>query len=129
MSRIWNALRQAEKVRTQQLRKNLPAEAPAPPVNRRKSVRSKPPTTLLVYGSTAEKQPFHEEAHIVNANDRGCMIALEHQVARGQRLFVVNITNEKDLECRVVRLNKETKGKRHVALEFLRPAPEFWSFT
>ena len=127
MSRIWNELRQAEKARAQQLRKNLPAEAPRPPGNRRKSARCKPPTTLLVYGSTAEKQPFHEEAHIVNANDRGCMIALEHPVARGQRLFVVNLANEKDLECRVVRLNKETNGKRHVALEFLRAAPEFWS--
>lgn len=128
MSRIWNALRQAEKARTQQLRKNAPAEAPGTPANRRKSARTKPPATLLVYGSTAEKQPFHEEAHIVNANDRGCMIALEHAVARGQRLFVVNLTNEKDQECRVVRVNKETNGKRHVALEFLRAAPEFWSF-
>ncbi len=76
-----------------------------------------------------DKQPFHEEADILNANERGCLISLENAVTRGQRLFLVNLTNQDELECRVVRLGKLQHGKRQVALEFLRPAPEFWFYT
>jgi hypothetical protein len=129
LSRIWNALRQAEKDRTQQLRRSSSAKVETEPVDRRKSPRTKPLTTLLVYGSTVDKQPFHEEAEILNANHRGCLITLESHVSRGQRLFLVNLTNEDELECRVLRLGKQQRGKRHVAVEFLRPAPEFWFYT
>jgi PilZ domain len=129
LSRIWNALRQAEKDRAREARSRAPSKVESEPVNRRKSPRSKPPVTLLVYGSGVDKQPFHEQADILNANERGCLISLESQVARGQRLFLVNLSNQDELECRVVRLGKLQQGKRQVALEFLRPAPEFWFYT
>jgi PilZ domain len=129
LSRIWNALRQAEKERARAARSHPPAKAETEPVNRRRSPRSRPPVSLLIYGSGVDKQPFHEEADILNANERGCLISLENAVNRGQRLFLVNLSNQDELECRVVRIGKLQHGKRHVALEFLRSAPEFWFYT
>lgn len=126
MSRIWNALRQAEKDRGRGAGLRSAGHAEAEPANRRKSQRSKPPASLLVYGSGMDKQPFHEEADILNADERGCLMALETPVGRGQRLFLVNLSNQDELECRVVRLGKTQQGKRQVAVEFLRPTPEFW---
>lgn len=129
MSRIWNALKQAEKERGRGANLRSTARIEAEPANRRKSQRSQPPTALLVYGSGMDKQPFHEEAEILNANEDGCLVSLETQVERGQRLFLVNLTNQDELECRVVRLGKSHQGKRQVAVEFLRPRPEFWFST
>ena len=126
MSRIWNALKQAEKQRAQSRGAHAAGSLSAEPLNRRKSRRSKPHVSLLVYGSDANKQPFHEESETVNANESGCLLLLETPVARGQRLFLVNTTNQDERECRVIRVGRMQGGQREIAVEFLRPAPEFW---
>ena len=126
MSRIWNALKQAEKQRAQSGSSQPAGSLPTDNVNRRKTKRSKPHVSLLVYGSDADKHPFHEETETLNANEGGCLILLETPVLRGQRLFLVNTANQDERECRIVRLGEMLQGKRQVAIEFLRPAPEFW---
>ena len=95
-------------------------------VDRRKSKRSKLHVSLLVCGSDGSKRPFHEQTETLNANERGCLVSLEASVVRGQHLVVVNLSNQDERECRVVHLSKLLQGKRQVAVEFLRPAPEFW---
>lgn len=129
MSRVWNALKEAERQRARAAGKSSPVKIEPEQSNRRRVPRSRPPVSVLVYGSSVDKQPFHEEASIIDANDRGCLIALENCVSRGQHLFLVNLANEDEIECRVVRLGKQDQKKRQVAIEFLRPAPEFWFYT
>jgi hypothetical protein len=126
VSRIWNALRQAEKQQRQTPRLEPVGQLQIDRTDHRKSKRSKPHVALLVYGSNADKRPFHEETETLNANEGGCLITLEAPVVRGQRLILVNTGNQDERECRVVRLGKPGPGKRQVAVEFLRPAPEFW---
>jgi hypothetical protein len=126
LSRIWNAVRQAERERGRGVHSRSPGQPAADSSNRRRSKRSKPPVSLLVYGVDADKHPFHEEADIFDANEGGCLISLETPVVRGQRLVLVNLTNQDERECRVVRLGKLQCGKTEAAVEFLRPAPEFW---
>jgi hypothetical protein len=129
LSRVWNALKEAQKQRARAAGKASPVKIEPEQSNRRRVPRSRPPVSVLVYGSSVDKQPFHEEASIIDANDRGCLIALENCVSRGQHLFLVNLANEDEIECRVIRLGKQEQGKRQVAVEFLRPAPEFWFYT
>lgn len=126
MSRIWDELKQAEKQRTESSRSHSARHLPDEKANHRKTKRSAPQVLLLVYGSDADKRPFHEQTDTLNANEGGCLISLETPVLRGQRLVVVNLSNQDERECRVVRLGKLVEGKRQVAVEFLRPAPEFW---
>jgi hypothetical protein len=126
VSRIWNALKQAEEQRVHAPRLEPVGHLQIDRTDHRKSKRSKPHVSLLIYGSDADKRPFHEETETLNANEGGCLITLETPVARGQRLILVNVNNQDERECRVVRLGKQGKGKRQVAVEFLRPAPEFW---
>ena len=126
MSRVWDALKQAEKQRAQSRSSQAAGSLPADSVNRRRTKRSTPPVPLFVYGSDADKHPFHEEIEALNANEGGCLILLETPVVRGQRLFLVNTANQDERECRIVRLGEMLGGKRQVAVEFLRPAPEFW---
>lgn len=81
---------------------------------------------LLVYGSDAEKQPFHEEIETLDISEDGCSFDLENAGARGQRLFLANKVNQAELAARVAHVGRRVKGKTRIGVEFLRSAPEFW---
>jgi hypothetical protein len=140
MSRIWQALRQAEQERA---RATSPQDGPpieemerepvsdesypsAKDSERRKGLRHSHETTLLVYGSDAEKQPFHEQSESIDANENGCLLALTSSVSRGQRLFLTNMRNQAEQECKVVYVGRRTRGKVRVGVEFTHAAPHFW---
>ena len=131
MSRIWQALRQAE-------RERLRSEDSAPESDRvtgsvqqedserRGGLRHAHSATLLIYGSDADKQPFHEEAETIDAHEKGCSLMIETTVVRGQRLFLTNMRNQAEQECRVVHVGRRTRGKSRVGIEFISPTPGFW---
>jgi hypothetical protein len=133
LSRIWEALKQAERQRSR-ADDRAPSNAPAKnraqthdePSDRRKDLRHAHSALLLVYGSDADKQPFHEEAETIDANDEGCSIVLESVVARGQRLFLTNARTQAEQECRVVHVGKRAQGKTRISVAFIAPSPNFW---
>ena len=143
MSRIWDALKQAENERSRvKVRKQAggssgagAAEVSAPVVpahpnsdgaDRRRSERWGQPVPVLVYGSDSEKQPFHEETETVEINDHGCSFVIATSVSAGQRLFLVNMWNEAERECRVRRASRSSGGKRKIAVEFAGESVDFW---
>ena len=130
MSRIWEALKQAERQRSRAgERDNESPRANGRNIadsDRRSDLRHPHLATLLVYGSDVDKQPFHEETETLDANDDGCLLALETVVVRGQRLFLTNMRTQAELECRVVHVGQRIKGKTRVGVSFLSPAPDFW---
>jgi hypothetical protein len=140
MSRIWQALRQAEQERKslapqeaadiEEIEREPTAEEDEPAdtrgLDRRKGLRHSHEATLLVYGSDAEKQPFHEQSETIDANENGCLLSLASSVSRGQRLVLTNMRNQAEQECRVVYVGRRSSGKSRVGVEFVRPTPHFW---
>lgn len=134
MSRIWDALKEAEQERARGTPRQSDESFDKPrekspeknPSERRVSRREVLRVPVLVYGRDAEQEPFHEEAYTLEANENGSLISLEATVARGQRLFLVNMRNQAEEECRVIRVGKQVRGKTRVAIEFCAPAPHFW---
>ena len=130
MSRIWEALKQAERQRSRANGRDAQASRPdirgADEADRRGDLRHPHQATLLVYGSDADKQPFHEETETLDANDEGCLLALETVVVRGQRLFLTNMRTQAELECRVAHVGQRVKGKTRVGVSFASPNPDFW---
>jgi hypothetical protein len=151
MSRIWQALRTAERERAH-ARASQPGggdivtipdidsatsvapeeEASVAPsiqeldVDQRRGLRHAHETIVLVYGSGLDKQPFHEESETIDANENGCLLSLASEVARGQRLVLTNMRNSAEQECRVVYVGRKNEGKVRVGVEFVKPAPHFW---
>lgn len=126
MSRLWEAIKQAERQRSGS---DNSADNRGPSLNlweRRGKSRHSHQVALLVYGSDAEKQPFHEEATTIDVNERGCLIAVESLVSRGQRLFLTNTINQAEQECRVVHVARRSHGKTCIGVEFVRASPNFW---
>jgi len=126
VSRIWDALKEAEKEKSRSSSRGRTALTDKTASDRRKSKRSQQSVPLLVYGSDAEKQPFHEEAETLEVNDQGCLLAIQNEVVQGQRLFLSNMSNQAEHECRVVHVGKPVRGRSKIGVEFLRPAPGFW---
>ncbi len=118
MSRIWDFMREAEEERARAALGGKP--------ERRHSRRMVHRVPLLVYGSDSDKQPFHEEAYTLEVNEAGCLLSLSAVAVRGQRLVLTNIHNQAENECRVIQVGKRIYGKTRVAVQFLRPDPDFW---
>jgi hypothetical protein len=129
LSRIWQALKQAERERLRSEEPATPAERPNDTehdADRRGGLRHSHSVSLLVYGSDADKQPFHEEAETIDAHEKGCSLMMETVVIRGQRLFLTNMRNQAEQECRVVHVGRRLRGKARVGIEFVAPTPGFW---
>jgi hypothetical protein len=149
LSRIWDALKQAEHERSRGKGRKHGAHADGSPTHghgragadapaatrehphsdgadRRRSKRWEQPVPMLVYGSDSEKQPFHEETETADINDDGCSFIIATHVAKGQRLFLVNMLNDAECECRVVQASHRARGKAHVAVEFSSADSGFW---
>lgn len=134
MSRIWDALRRAERQRSRADTLNLASDVgsgpPAAPArdasDRRRGQRREYRVSLLVYGSGDDREPFHEQTDTIDAHENGCGLILEKPVARDQRLCLINPRNQADQECRVVYVGKPALGKSRVGVAFMTPAPHFW---
>jgi PilZ domain len=152
LSRIWDAIRRAERQKPRSTARTLMPEEkrdsksdpkPEPQgdadakdavattpakdtFDRRREQRREHRVPLLIYGSDFDKEPFHEQADTVDANQDGCGLILETPVARGQRLCLTNPRNQFDQECRVVYVGEPALGKFRVGVAFPVPAPQFW---
>ena len=143
MSRIWNALKQAENERSRSKGRKQVGHSPAISVpedsapvvpahpnsdgaDRRRSERWGQPVPVLICGSDSERQPFHEETETADINDDGCSFVIGTAVAKGQRLFLVNMLNDAERECRVVHASRRAGGKAQIAVEFSAADADFW---
>lgn len=126
MSRIWDALKEAEKQKARAAARDNPDPPPNGMPERRASQRQVRRIPLLVYGTDAEKQPFHEEVYTLEVNDRGCLMSLETEVSLGQRLILTNTHNMAELEASVVKVGRRVQGRMRAVVQFLRPDPQFW---
>jgi len=125
LSRIWEALKQAQQERSRERAAQAPDEDSLGQ-DHRSGLRHPHVVPVLVYGSGLDKQPFHEEVDTIDAGENGCLIVLETPVVRGQRLFLTNTRTQAEQECRVVHARSLPSGKTRVGLVFTAPAPNFW---
>ena len=102
---------------------------PAAQPERRRSPRRLLDVALVVRGESAEKQPFREETFIISVSAHGALVLLATRVALGQTLILVKPETQQEQEGRVSRLGSPYGGLAQVAVEFARPAPEFWPDT
>jgi hypothetical protein len=130
VSRIWNALKEAERERAHATERNS-LENPDEPREEsssecREGQRRVHRVPLLVYGWDAKEEPFHEEAEAFEVNEHGSLLWLGTRITRGQRLFLTNMRNQAEQECRVIRVGKRVHSKARIAIQFSRPALDFW---
>jgi hypothetical protein len=126
MSRIFEALKQAELLRAS----NGPPEHPVPDAveipDRRRSRRSTFDISVYVYGHEPGTEPFHEEAHTLKVNANGALLLLSVPVHKGQKLLLTNQLTEREQDCRVVFLGTHYSRTVETGVAFPRTNPDFW---
>jgi hypothetical protein len=80
---------------------------------------------LVVRGQSGSRA-FEEETFTVTISAHGALLMLQENVSLGQKLLVVNPKNWDEREARVAYKGAVHAGLAQVAVEFVRPAPEFW---
>jgi hypothetical protein len=58
--------------------------------------------TVCVYGHGPSKNPFYKEAQTLKVTSKGCVLLLSAPVSRGQKLLLMNGTQENPVEAEIV---------------------------
>lgn len=67
--------------------------------NRRQASQS---STVCVYGHGPSKTPFYKEAQTLKVTPKGCVLLLSASVSRGQKLLLMNGSQENPVEAEIV---------------------------
>lgn len=81
---------------------------------------------VVVYRPQSEGPQFYEGTQTLVVSAHGALLALTDMVVPRQKLLMQNTGSGEQQECRVVYVKKELTGPPKVAVEFTRPAPNFW---
>ena len=126
MSKIWDALREAERLKNQRVgeegRQNCRNAIP----DRRSTRRFLANAPVLVYGYGAADDPFHERAEALSVNAGGGLITVTTAVNPGQTLLLINEVNLKEEKCTVVRQVSTCLDRAGIVVKFPQPVPDFW---
>jgi hypothetical protein len=95
-------------------------------LDKRRGLRVAAAMPVFIYGRV-EGQPYSERTETANVSPQGGLVALSTELQAAQTLLLTNLRTNEDLACRVTRLVKTGKGRTLVGVEFLQPAPNFWS--
>lgn len=125
VSRLWDLLKKVEQYETEIFDQSVPGARDVV-VERRCDERVWLYSPLLVYGHTTENEPFHERTEGLHVNAGGGLITLTTSVTEGQRLLLINKLDQEQ-ECQVVGERSKHLTRAAVAIEFLRPVPDFWT--
>lgn len=83
-------------------------------------------TRIRVVVRVQSKQPLAEKTHTLVVSAHGGLVLLGMPISNDQVVVLQNVRTEKEILCRVAHLGSRFMGKTQVALEFIKPAPDFW---
>ena len=129
MSRIFEALRNAQRERDGKLQPNPPVEGATEVPDRRRSRRWSLDIPVYVYGNGPGKEPFHEEAHTLHVNANGALLLLSVPVKKGQKLLLTNRLTQKEQDCRVVFLGTRRTRTVEAGIAFPHTNSGFWNLS
>jgi len=90
---------------------------------RRRSPRTLMCVDLVVCG---EESQWEERTCALSLNAHGVLLALETTVKIGQKVVIRNVDTSAERNGRVANLGRTYGRRREVAVEFTKPAPDFW---
>lgn len=101
----------------------------AAPSGFRRSQRLILDVPLVVRGGVEDHRPFREETFTLTVSAHGGLVVLEHRVALGQKIVLMNPKTWDEREATIASLGPPYAGLATVGFQFIRPAPEFWAIS
>ena len=126
MSKIWDALREAERLKKQRVEVEGIENYLDAIRDRRSTKRFLANAPVFVYGYGATDEPFHERTEALSVNAGGGLITLATAVNSGQILLLINEVNQKEEKCTVIREVSTDLDRTGIVIKFQQPVPDFW---
>jgi hypothetical protein len=126
MSRIFDALKHAQLVRSGKVKATAPDAAATEVPDRRRSRRWALDVPVYVYGHGPGKETFHEEAHTLRVNANGALLLLSIPVRKGQKLLLTNSLTQQEQDCRVVYVGTRRSRTIEAGVAFPLTNSDFW---
>lgn len=126
MSRIYEAIRQAEESRAKRELASGDGIGVMEMPDRRHNRRWELGIHITVYGRASDESPFHEEVKAFSVNADGGLLLLNVPVCDGQDLLLINNRTSNEQICRVIRSRIRDIQTSEVAVVFPSPNFHFW---
>ena len=81
---------------------------------------------VVLLGVSTDHRSFREETFTVTVSAHGALLMLQAKVALGQKVTLANPENWDERPARVAYVGGDHAGLAQVAIEFEKPAPQFW---
>jgi hypothetical protein len=94
--------------------------------NRRRSERVILRISVMVLAEDEERKQIQEKAETQVVNAHGGLLQMRSHLHVGQSFLLHNPQSNKEMSCRVVRIEEQGLEFYNIAFEFDRPAPNFW---
>ncbi len=96
---------------------------------RRRTQRVSLTVPIAVHGHHEDGQKFciHVKSNAVSQH--GAQLESEHPLVVGQSVIIVNESNARKVEARIVSIQRKRDGKTYVGVEFLSGEINFWNMT
>jgi len=89
---------------------------------RSKRIKARIPVVVRLQGKNSQT----ERTHTMVVNAHGALLILGTRVSTDHFIVIENPATNRELLCRVVHIGASFMGKTQVAVEFIRPDPDFW---
>jgi hypothetical protein len=129
MSRIFEALKQAQMIREGKLPSKAPGADAMEVRDRRRSRRWTRDIAVYVYGHGPGEEPFYEEAHTLHVNANGALLLLSVPATKGQTLLLTNSITQQEQDCRIVFLGTKRTCTVEAGVVFPLANPDFWQLS
>jgi hypothetical protein len=129
MSKIWDALRELERLKKKRISEETLWHEYGLIHDRRCARRFLANVSVWAYGYGAADDPFYEQGEALSVNAGGGIILLTTAVNPGQPLLLLNEENLKEEKCTVVRQVSTVLNQSGIVVKFPQPIPDFWVTT
>ena len=85
-----------------------------------------PNAMVYVYGHGPARNPFYKEARAFNATAEGAFLILNAAVNQGQKLLLMNGTQQDPVEAQVVRIRTQNAQTFEIEVALTIPRLDFW---
>jgi hypothetical protein len=126
MSRIYDALKEAERLRSKNRLAHEDCLGVMELPGRGCSGRREQEIELMIYGHVPSGHPFYRSAKALRWDANGGLVLLCIPVCEGQNLLLFNNQTSQEEICHIVNVRIRDIETHEVAVTFSSPRPEFW---
>jgi hypothetical protein len=98
-------------------------------IESRRSQRVALRVAVTMLGASLRYPSVYEKTQTLEVNAHGAFLRMKSTVVVGQMLTMRHDRTDRELCCKVARVDRSDSANTRVGIEFLNPSPKFWQLS